>query len=494
MTVGIRDLSAYAQQKFYREAWKEAQRRNQVTGDRGELTYQEFASEYLKVQSISGEIVPFVLNPVQLDLYPKLTGRDLIVKARQVGLSTGIQARQFKKVAYTPCRAATLAHDAQTTTIMREIHKLFYDYLPDHMKPERAQNNASTITYLPHHGRVTLTTAGNIDAGIGTTYNDIHGTEVARWKDAEGIVSGLMQGVPADGTIVFESTPCGARGWFYIMCNEAKNNPDSKWTLHFYAWWWDSRYSAPLLDEEVLVPTDEEYRLIAKHGLTHEQINWRRDKVQELPFTFKQEYPESIDDCFLSGGNSAFGEFGHCLLTKDEMEAVAKVGYIEGHRYMAGVDWGQEADYTTLSIIDATDDIEVFVGRWNRMPWDEMQNRIAHTCAKWEVETIQPEKNSMGSVNIENLHNKFVDLGVDITIRPVTMTNRKKQKLVGNLYSGIHSDGLKLLNVDYATSELRTFISKQTEGGLYKFEHADGAHDDTVIARMLTWDAAVKMI
>jgi hypothetical protein len=453
------------------------------------LPFAQFSPRYLRVQTKSGLIVPLELNRMQLDLHGKLTGRDLVIKARQMGLSTLIQARQFRRVAYEPCRAAALAHDAQTTTIMRAIHRMFYDYLPESAKPERDQNNASTITYKPHHGRVTLTTAGNPDAGIGTTYNDIHGTEVSRWKDAQGIISGLLQGLASDGAVVFESTPYGARGLFYQMCMEALDG-NNAWTLHFYPWWWDEGYQIPLEDGETLDLTGEEQHLVEKHGLSQEQIKWRRAKIQELPHTFKQEYPEDVLSCFLSGGNSVFGDFEFCLLTQEERQTEP----IEGHRYMGGVDWGQEDDYTTLSIIDATDDVEVFVAHWNKMPWDEMQNQIVSACGCWNVETIQPEKNSMGSVNIENLHGKFIGMGLDVTIRRITMTNRLKQKLVSNLRNGIDNDGLKLLNVDFATSEMRTFISKQLESGLYKFEHAEGAHDDTVIARMLAWDACCKMI
>jgi len=455
------------------------------------LPFIEFASHNLKVQvKETGTIVPMELKPAQLDLYPKLTGRDLIVKARQLGMSTFIQALQFRRVAFEPCLAATLAHDSNTTNTMRRMHRRFYDNLPEAMKPERSIDNATQIAYPATNSLVTLTTAGSPTSGIGAVYHHVHGTEIAKWKDAESIMSNLIQGVPANGTIVFESTPDGARGWFYERCMEALDG-DSPWTIHFYPWWWEPKYRLLLDEGEVLDLSEEEKRLVSHHELTMEQIKWRRAKVKELPYTFKQEYPEDVRQCFLSDGNSVFGEFEHCLLTRDEME---EIEYIEGHRYMAGVDWGQENDYTTLSIIDATDDIEVFIGRWRRMPWDEMQNRIVANCAKWHVETIQPEKNSMGTVNIENMDDKFIDAGVDITRRSITMDNRKKQKLVSNLYDGIHNAGLKLQDVDYATSELRTFISNQLESGKYRFEHMDGAHDDTVIARMLAWDCVCKMI
>lgn len=459
------------------------------------LPFPEFTASNLRVQAKSGEIVPLHLNAMQRDLEANLTGRDLVVKARQMGLSTLIQARQFRRVAYGSCRAATLAHDYATTHKMRAMHRMFYDYLPEGMKPERDQNNASTITYPARHGMVTLTTAGNPDAGIGTTYNDVHGTEVARWKDAAQVMTGLLQGVPADGTIILESTPYGARGWFYERCMEALDG-DSAWTLHFYPWWRDDGYAISLDDDETLDLNEDEMRLVSLYKLTLEQIKWRRAKIKELPHTFRQEYPEDVRSCFLSGGNSAFDDFEHCLTAPLNPE------WQEGHRYMAGVDWGQSDDFTTLCIIDATDDVEVFIGRWRRMEWAVMQDKIVHYCGLWHVETIQPEKNSMGTVNIENMYGKYTEAGIDVTVRSITMTNRRKQKLVGNLYNGIHEGGLQLLpkampslgDELYANSELRTFISNQTEGGLYKYEAAAGAHDDTVIARLLAWDACCKMI
>ena len=450
------------------------------------MTDADFAERYLKIQRKNGAIVPLKFNRIQRDLTANLTGRDLIVKPRQVGMSTSIQAVQFKRVAFGNARAATLAHDYGTTHKMRAMHRMFYDYLPDGIKPEREQNNASTISYTALHGQVTLTTAGNPDAGIGSTYNDVHGTDVSRWKDADAIMSGLLQGVPGDGAIVLESTPYGARGWFYERCMEALDG-DSRWKLHFYPWWWESGYRERIPDGEEMVYTPEEKELVERHNLTSEQIYWRRMKVKELPYTFAQEYPEDARDCFLSSGNSAFGDIRHVLTAPEEPE------YLEGHRYMAGVDWGQDADFTAISIIDATDDVEVFVDHFNRMPWEAMVNRIVDACKRWRVETIQPERNSMGAV-IELLVRVMEERKLEMTIRPITMTNVKKQKLVSLLYTGIHTDGLQLMPDKEATTEMNVFQQNQMESGLYKFEAASGMHDDIVIARMLAYDAVRKMI
>src|SRR3990167_512995 len=46
----------------------------------------------MRVVGKDGRVVPFVLRPAQADLYPKLTGWDIILKARQLGFSTLIEA------------------------------------------------------------------------------------------------------------------------------------------------------------------------------------------------------------------------------------------------------------------------------------------------------------------------------------------------------------------------------------------------------------------
>jgi len=488
MAEAFTEISRYARMKMQREAWLEAKRRGQIKqGFLDDITDSDFAERYLKIQKKNGVIAPLKFNRIQRHLTAALTGRDLIVKPRQVGMSTSIQAVQFKRVAFGSDRAATLAHDFGTTQKMRTVHALFYNELPESVKPEREQNNASTISYPALHGQVTLTTAGNTDAGIGSTYNFVHGTEVARWKDAAAIMSGLLQGVPKDGTIILESTPFGARGWFYEMCMQAIDG-DSRWALHFYPWWWEYEYRERIPDGEELVYTPEEWTLVERHGLKPEQIQWRRMKKVELPYTFAQEYPEDARECFLSSGNSAFGDIRHALTAPENPE------YLEGHRYMAGVDWGQDADFTAISIMDATDDVEVFVDHFNRMPWEAMVNRIVDACKRWRVETIQPERNSIGSVNIENLARVMEERNLEMTIRPITMTNVKKQKLVSLLYTGIHTDGLQLLPDKEATTEMNVFQQSQMESGLYKFEAASGMHDDIVIARKLAYDAVRKMI
>jgi hypothetical protein len=441
---------------------------------------RKLALDDLSIFDKQSQIIPLRLNPIQAHLQAHLTGRDLIVKPRQVGISTFIQANLFITAVNASARIGVLAHDDETTQKLRDMQQLFYDQLPASLKPERAINNATRTYYPQTNSFLYIGTAGNTTGGRGGTYSHVHGSEVAHWKDASKVLSGLMQGVPRDGSIILESTANGAAGWFYEQCMAALNG-DSIWTVHFYEWFKEPEYAIALDEGETLSYSDDELWLVEQHGLTPEQVKWRRDKIKELtPGWFAQEYPETIAGAFLTSGGSVFGDFHHALYTP---EADAKP--IDGHYYVAALDFGQSNDYTALSIGDADDNREVYLNRWRHLSWADIRAKVLDACAYWHVDVIYPERNSASS-NIENLENEARERGLTMDIVPFTMSNDRKASMVGQLYSSIHERAFRLLNIDYATLELQQFTSKQTALGAWTYGAPDlkDAHDDTVVARM----------
>lgn len=431
-------------------------------------------------------LIPFKPLRAQQHFRNHRARRNLVLKSRQLGISTEVTVDMFLEAITRTQRQAVLAHDSETTSLLRRMTKRFWLHLPNHIRPIRSADSATTTVYAGTGSEVTIATAGSLNIGRGGTFNRVHGTEVAFWKDAAAILSGLLQGVPLDGQVDLESTAHGARGWFYEKCMEALDG-SKEYAFFFYPWWYDANYYLDFAPGETLTLTEEESLLSREHNLSLEQINWRRMKQKELPFSFVEEYPEDAYSAFIHSGNSVFGDITNC--TKAPLNAKP----IEGHRYVAGGDWGQADDYSGISIIDATDDVEVYLDRYNKMRWDDMQWNMVNACIYWGVETFQPERNSIGRVNVEGLLDKFQSKSYSITTRPIETTNRKKGKWVANLYKGLHNDGLQLLDIDYATSELRMFAQGQTPKGEYTYSAASG-HDDTVIMRLLAWDAACKMI
>lgn len=447
------------------------------------ITREDIQYADLHILDDKQNIIPFLPKRAQEHFLSRMTGRDLILKARQMGFSTAIEAWLFKEALNKTSRIGILAHDDETTQKMRDMHQLFYDQLPEHRRPERAINNATRTYYPRTKSMVYIGTAGNTNQGRGGTYSHVHGSEVAFWKDAGKTLSGLMQGVPKDGSIILESTPNGARGWFYQQCMDALDGKGI-WTLHFYAWWWDDRYRLPLEPGEVLGYTPDEQALVDEHELSPEQIKWRRGKIDELHESFKQEYPEDPYSCFLASGNSYFGNIEQVY--KAQILALP----IPGRRYVAGLDFGQSTDYTVLAIFDAETFEMVAMLRINQQPWQEMRRQISLWANRFKAEVIG-EANSMGKTNIELLQSgETLENGLKIepiNLTPFDTTPQSKPPLIQGLHHALHESGMTLLDDPVIKHEFRSFISRQSANGHWSYEAVGDEHDDIVIACALAW-------
>lgn len=460
-----------------------------------ELVTVDEISRHLWIVDKTDTLIPYVPNRVQLDLAAKLTGRDLIVKHRHGGVSTFFVARNFTKAITQRARIGTMAHDDDTTQKLRRMAKVFWEKLPDDIRPARGLDNASTTTYKNTGSEITIATAGNTETGRGGTYGGgFHGTEVAFWKDAKTTMTGILQGVPLHAPIALESTCNGAQGYFFDLCQQALRG-EGIWTLHFYQWWWEDGYAIPLELNEQLVYTEEESVLVDKFNLSAMQIKWRRYKQDELGDKFLQEYPEDITTCFLTSGNGVF----HFLV--DTFTAPKNAEYNPEHQYVMGIDWGQADDFTDARVFDVTDYCEVAKVHLNKLSYESMIDEIVKLAFYWHVEKIKPERNSMGAA-IEMLSAALNKLEWPIDPRTKYPSNptiesfwtdiRSKDRVVKLFQAGIEA-GLKLLDESIANAELRAFTSRQQPSGLWTYTHPDGGHDDTVIARLLAHAACYEL-
>lgn len=464
------------------------------------LPFPDFCAKWLVVQNQDGEIVPFVLKPLQLDFAKRLEkySRILVLKPRQVGISVVTQAWHYYNIVQGNTKASTLCHDSDLTDELRIVADRFHDNIPEQYRPIRKYANAKVTTYPDKSSQARIATVGGHNTenssskrkGRGGSNTDIHGTEVAFWPDADGVMSAAMQaGKPR---IVLESTPNGMVGQFYEWCMEAL---DSKgvWHIAFYEWWWDESYRLSYIEYQKRIQTapdepapftPDEQALIDKHGLSAEQIYWRRWKQAELPHTFEQEYPEDPRTCFLASGRSYFRN------VEGVFTAPAHTVPNFGRRYVGGLDFAQTGDFTVLIIIDTLTNQMVDYLRINNEDWQTMRTKVAQMAHKWNA-LVLGEANSMGKTNIELL--QIGEYGEDgkqiysgINLLPFDTTPTSKPPLIQGLYHALHELGLKLMDVSELRHELRAFISKQTPTGHWQYMAGGGAHDDMVIALALS--------
>lgn len=278
----------------------------------------------LTIKDKTGSLVPLVPNRAQRHFYANMTGRDIVLKARQMGFSTFIQGWMYYQVTTNIGRTAvTISHDRDSTERLRDKFKTFPNGLPDELKPIVGKDDKTTTRFTKLLSSSYIGTAGNRAFGRGDTAHHVHCSELAFWPAPRMTLTGLMQAIPSQhvmpsSSIMIESTANGNDNMFYKMCMDAYKG-DGAFKLHFYPWWWDSSYSVPLnnIEHVRFDPSPEEKELMTCFSLTREQINWRRrkmDEMQSLADTqgadphelFLQEYPEDVLTCFISSGRSRF--------------------------------------------------------------------------------------------------------------------------------------------------------------------------------------------
>lgn len=431
-----------------------------------------FAETFLKIQDKKRKTIPLRFNHAQRHYIKNRTKRDLVLKARQLGLSTVIQAELFRLAITRPVATATLAHLSDATQRLRRMTQFFYNNLP--VQPDRALANAIVTTYPTLGSIQEIATAGSKgSAGRGGTFTHIHGSEAAWWPDAEAIVAGMLQA--GNPSIVLESTPNGAQGLFYELSMAAHHDPkNSPWNLIFIPWWFDPEYAIALDEGETLDYSTEESSLVEREGLSPEQIKWRREKQRILKDLFIQEYPEDPLTCFLVSGTSYFN------INAATWMAPTGATPQDGHLYYGGIDWGQKQDFTVVSIIDETTGCQVELARFNGLRMKELRREAIKVLEPWNPQLTLVELNAMGQQQFEEMEEE-----TDLKLAGFTMGPTNKGPVIRAHRISLEDQGLKLLPIDYQQHEYRSFQASQTAHGHWKYEAASGAHDDTVIATAL---------
>ena len=270
--------------------------------------FLHYAEKCLKIRTKQGAIMPLVLNTAQkfiherLEQQRKCTGkvRALILKGRQQGCSTYVEARFYWKVTHHKgVRAFILTHLDDATRNIFQIMRRFHEYCPFPVKPNTSHANSRELVFNRLDSGYQVGTARSQGVGRSNTLQFFHGSEVAYWANAEEHVSGVLQAVPdMSGTeVILESTSAGAHGLFYTLCEDARKNR-SEYEFIFIPWFWQTEYrKVPPIDFELTV---EEKDYQKEFGLDAAQMCWRRAKIYGLGdiWTFRREYPATADEAF----------------------------------------------------------------------------------------------------------------------------------------------------------------------------------------------------
>lgn len=299
--------------------------RERAIRQRLKTDFVHYASRCLRIRTKVGEVSPFALNRSQRHLHERLQAqlttkgkvRALVLKGRQVGISTYIAGRFYWRVSHRRgVRAFILTHLDTASDNLFGMAKRFHDSCPPLVRPETGKSNAKELSFSGLDSGYKVATAGSAEVGRSETIQFFHGSECAFWPNAQNHSAGIRQAianVPGSEDIR-ESTANGIGNPFHAEWKAAERG-DSEYEAIFLPWFWHEEYVTPPPSGWAPPPGWEEYE--KAYGLTREQTHWAWLKNRELSvlaggspddpcWQFKQEYPANADEAFQTSGVAAF--------------------------------------------------------------------------------------------------------------------------------------------------------------------------------------------
>jgi hypothetical protein len=347
----------------------------------------------MHVENKYRQVVPFMLNPIQLQMHKQSTGRDVSVKPAQVGGTTYYIGDFLADCVLIPgTTSVIISYDEFITGRLLRKAQMLYDNLvanPQYPFTIPKLNHKSTFEktfvfedskgYKRGESSMYISSARGFSMPRGEPIHNLLLDEFSFWPKgaAQDVFAASLQRVPLTQKtkVRVVSTPNGEDNAFheiYLSAKEGKEYGRSIFKSHFFEWYqmpeysmqYDSPFCLPGDDIRTLenIQPDEKVLLQRweKLGIDEEEqynkLRWRRYKIAEMAslrrsgetsLLFWQEYPEDDVSCFQMAGNEYFdgptvsAMIKNCFPAPYHMHE-ADIWYLpeENHKYLVALDPG----------------------------------------------------------------------------------------------------------------------------------------------------------
>jgi hypothetical protein len=375
---------------------------------RGRTVGMALAEHLLLVRTREGGAAPLKANAAQRAFERRRGERNIVLKARQMGLTTWAAARFFLKTITQPgTLTLEVAHTQEAAEeIFRIVHR-FLDWMPEELRAgalRTSRANVRQIVFPELDSQYRVVSAGDRNAGRGLTVQNLHCSELARWPgDPAETLAGLRASMAPGAELILESTPDGVGGCFH---EEWQKAGETGMVRHFFPWWMERRYRGKAVDEASL--TEEERALITRKRLDLEQIGYRRQIRADFRGLARQEYAEDEESCFLASGNSVFeleaiekrlGTAPAAVETRRNGEMEIWLPPLKGKQYVVAVDpsgGGSEGDYSAAQVLEVETGLQCaeFAGHVGGL---ELARLVTKLAAEYNQAWLVVERNNHGS-------------------------------------------------------------------------------------------------
>jgi len=466
----------------------------------GEETLRDvMISQLLKIRRKGEGLGWLELNRAQKEYSQKCNRRNIVLKARQLGVTTYIAARFFIQTITRPgTLTVQVAHTEESAQVIFSIVRRFCEHLPARMRRGALRTSRSNVRQLvfPQLDSEYRVETADDNAGRGMTIHSLHCSEVSRWpRGGIETLASLRAAVVPDGEIVLESTANGAAGVFYEEWIKAD---ETGYTQHFFPWWYDKSYREDVRKGKVLPLTDEEKDLMGLHELTEGQIAWRRKQWKTLRAMAEQEYAEDAVSCFLASGECVFdtaaieqaaARGGQITESQDNGRLLIWCPPNDGAhwQYIIGVDsagGGSEGDYACAQVVERIKGLQCAELHGHFPPF-ELARRVAELGRKYKNALVAVERNNHGYgvlAHLKHLHyeNLYAQGGQEGWLTSAVT----RPAMIENL-GAVLVEQPELFYSPRLLGELKTFV-RHADGHAAATE---GAHDDCVMAMAIALGA-----
>lgn len=441
-----------------------------------------------KIADKNAQLITFPENTFQQQIRKSKARRKLVLKSRQLGITTGCVLDLFDHAIFTPhSNTAILAHKKQDLPKIFEIVRRAHKNMDPWIQPRLDKGGGSKYEMkFPEIGSKIY-----VDIEIrGEAIHRLHVSEAAFCDPMR--LKASLGAVPPTSTVTFETTPNGMGNDFYRRWITKSPTTDK----FFFPWFIQPEYVLDASHIKGLTSDEKDFMKKVKKEwgivISKEQIAWRRAQQDELKAEFFQEFAEDDTSCFLASGGNPFDLELISRLLREAPEPIEDDGlvkvwehYDKTDRYVIGADVAQgvRSDYSVADVFSVRTKKQVAQLRSNNLKPFAFADEVFKLAKRyWKGGAYHPlvavELNNHGhAVNGRLYENGYPNLFYHNDQVPGWLTNSvTRPKMLDTFIEAVES-GTILLNSAETLGECLTLVDN---GG--KIEAEDGEHDDTVIS------------
>lgn len=286
---------------------------------------------------LTQRVMDFRLNPAQERFIARMWHRNIVLKARQVGITTLICILWLDHALFTPNQRCGIVaqDDGAAKIIFRDKVKFAYDHLLAVVRKRFPLTKDAADELLFAHNNSSVRVATSMRSG---TLDRLHVSEFGKICamfpiKANEVITGSIPAAQ-NGIIVIESTAEGREGAFFDMVQVAEKNTLQRvkltikdYRLHFTAWWQHGAYTMDPSGVHISDKDNEYFNKVQTDCSCTINLGQRAWYVKTRDTDFGgsapkmwQEYPSTPEESFQVSGD------GH-YYAKD-MQALRKRGGI----------------------------------------------------------------------------------------------------------------------------------------------------------------------